>query len=76
MRLILVDWLIELQRKLKIKDQSLFMAVQLVDKVIELTHDRFSKSKFQLLGATCLLIASKYEHTYPISVHRVAYLIG
>jgi hypothetical protein len=52
------------------------MAVQLVDRVIEEVHERFSKSKYQLLGATCLFISSKYEQTFPISAHRVAYLCG
>lgn len=52
------------------------MAVQLVDKLLEVTQGRFCKFKFQLLGATSLLIATKYEHTFPISIYRIAYLCG
>ena len=74
MRGILVDWLVDVHRKFKLRFQTLFMAVNIIDRYMELTTDSISKSKFQLFGITCLFIAAKYEEIYPPSLGDFVYV--
>jgi hypothetical protein len=53
---ILVDWLIEIGT---ISDQTLCLAIHLLDEYLQTTV--IARSHFQLIGCTCLLIASKLE---------------
>eukprot|EP01156_Anaeramoeba_ignava_P002122 Anaeramoba_ignava/a217619_14.p1 GENE.a217619_14~~a217619_14.p1 ORF type:complete len:211 (+),score=78.92 a217619_14:132-764(+) len=59
MREILVDWLIETSQEHEFHSETLFLAINLVDRF--LSKYSVSKQQFQLLGAACLMIASKYE---------------
>lgn len=63
MRGILVDWIIDVHKKFKLKLECMFMSINLIDRVCQLTP--IAKHRFQLLGITCLFIASKYEEIYP-----------
>jgi hypothetical protein len=74
MRKILVDWLVDVHRKFKLRPQTLFMAINIMDRYMELTSDSISKSKYQLFGITCLFIASKYEEIYPPSLGEFVYV--
>ena len=60
MRKILVDWLVEVQENFELFHETLYLGVKLVD--MYLSHSRDVAREFlQLVGATCLLIASKFE---------------
>ncbi len=59
----LVDWLVETHGRLELSPECLYLAVSLVDRFLE--KDKLSREKLQLLGATALLIAAKYEEIYP-----------
>ena len=59
----LVDWLIETHSRLSLGQECLYLAISLVDRYLE--KDKLSREKLQLLGATSLLIAAKYEEIYP-----------
>ena len=59
MRTILVDWLIEVQENFELFHETLYLGVQLVD--IYLSRKEVTRDYLQLIGATCLLIASKFE---------------
>jgi len=72
MRKILVDWLIDVETKFKLKAETLFMAVNLLDRATESMY--ISKSKYQLLGITCLFIASKYEEIYHPRLREYSYV--
>lgn len=59
MRTILVDWLIEVQENFELFHETLYLGVKLVD--LYLSKKEVAREYLQLVGATCLLIASKFE---------------
>ncbi|KAI9886425.1 MAG: hypothetical protein M1823_001743 [Watsoniomyces obsoletus] len=59
MRGILVDWLIEVHTRFMLLPETLFLAVNIVDRFLSLKVVQLDK--FQLVGVTALFIASKYE---------------
>jgi len=63
MRAILIDWLIEVHLKFKLRSETLFITVNLIDRFA--SKDNISKSELQLVGVSAMLIASKYEEIYP-----------
>ena len=64
MRSKLVDWLIDVSYKFKLLDETLFSSIWYLDSYITVTAN-IKKSDFQLIGITCLMIASKFEEVYP-----------
>lgn len=72
MRGILVDWLVDVHKKFRLRTHTLFIAVNLIDRALE----KFivEKQNFQLLGITCLFIASKYEEIYPPPMSEYTYV--
>lgn len=48
MRTILIDWLIEVADEYKLNDETLFLAVQYVDRFLSAVN--VTRSKLQLLG--------------------------
>merc|ERR1719199_2421150 len=63
MRGILVDWLVEVHLKYKLKPETLYLAVNLIDRFLE--KRQVTRKKLQLCGVTRMLIAAKYEEIYP-----------
>ncbi|KAI3454048.1 hypothetical protein Pfo_010711 [Paulownia fortunei] len=61
MRAILIDWLVEVSDEYKLVPDTLYLTVNLIDRF--LSENYIEKQKLQLLGVTCMLIASKYEET-------------
>jgi G2/mitotic-specific cyclin 2 len=59
MRGILVDWLIEVHTRFRLLPETLFLAVNIVDRF--LSHKVIPLDRFQLVGVTAMFIASKYE---------------
>ena len=70
MRTILVDWVVEVHKRFKLVQESLYLTVHILD--LFLAIQPISRSKLQLAGLGCLLVASKYEDTWP---PRIADLI-
>ncbi|XP_048443107.1 cyclin-A2-4-like isoform X1 [Pyrus x bretschneideri] len=66
MRGILIDWLVEVSEEYELVPDTLYLTVYLIDRF--LCHNYIDRNRLQLLGITCLLIASKYEE---ISAPRV-----
>lgn len=62
MRAILVDWLVNVQVQFKLGPETLFLAVNIIDRYLEKAE--VSRSRLQLVGATSLYIAAKYEEVY------------
>jgi len=72
MRAILLDWLVEVHLKFKLVPETLYLCVNLIDRFLK---DReVSRQKLQLVGVTCLLIASKYEEIYPPEFQDLVYI--
>ncbi|XP_065850251.1 cyclin-A2-2-like [Euphorbia lathyris] len=59
MRGILIDWLVEVSEEYKLVPDTLYLTVNLIDRF--LSENYVEKQRLQLLGVTCMLIASKYE---------------
>ena len=62
MRGILVDWLVEVAEEYKLVPETLFLAVNFIDRCLS----KYScvRSSLQLVGVTCMLIAAKFEEIY------------
>lgn len=72
MRTILVDWLIEVQENFELFHETLYLAVKLVD--LFLQKKEVKREYLQLVGATSMLIASKFEELSPPLVDDFLYL--
>lgn len=59
MRTILVDWLIEVQENFELFHETLYLAVKLTDRY--LSQKDVKREYLQLVGATSMLIAAKFE---------------
>ncbi|KAJ7962930.1 Cyclin [Quillaja saponaria] len=59
MRGILVDWLVEVSEEYKLVPDTLYLTVYLIDWF--LSQNYVERQRLQLLGISCMLIASKYE---------------
>ncbi|KAH0866165.1 hypothetical protein HID58_083376 [Brassica napus] len=59
MRGILVDWLVEVSEEYTLVPDTLYLTVYLIDWFLHGNH--IERQNLQLLGITCMLIASKYE---------------
>ncbi|KAK4490469.1 hypothetical protein RD792_001146 [Penstemon davidsonii] len=59
MRAILIDWLIEVHHKFDLRDETLFLTVNLIDRF--LAKQSVVRKKLQLVGLVALLLACKYE---------------
>jgi hypothetical protein len=69
---VLVNWIIQAHYRLKMVPETLFMAINYLDRFLALRE--VSRDKIQLLGATALLVASKYEEVYPPPVNDFVYI--
>ncbi len=63
MRAVLVDWLVEVQENFELNHETLYLAVKLIDRY--LMKKVVSRDVLQLLGATSLFIACKYDVSRP-----------
>lgn len=62
MRAILIDWLVSVHEKFQLNPETLFSSINILDKFLE--KQGIPRQKLQLVGITCLLIASKLEEIY------------
>ena len=71
MRLILVDWLVEMHLKFRLLPELLFLAINIMDRfmLVEVVQ----VDKLQLLATGLLFIAAKYEEVFLPSVKNYAY---
>ncbi|KAL2522049.1 Cyclin-B2-4 [Forsythia ovata] len=59
MRAILIDWLIEVHHKFELREETLFLTVNLIDRF--LAKQTVVRKKLQLVGLVAMLLACKYE---------------
>lgn len=72
MRQTLVDWLLQVHLRYHMLPETLWIAVNIVDRF--LTKRVVSVSKLQLVGVTAMLIAAKYEEILAPSVDEFVYI--
>ncbi|XP_042290959.1 G1/S-specific cyclin-E2-like isoform X2 [Thunnus maccoyii] len=73
MRSILLDWLIEVSEAYTLHRQTFYLAQDYFDRFM-LTQDNIEKGMLQLIGITCLFIASKMEEACPPKLSQMAYV--
>ncbi len=72
MRGILIDWLVEVNLKFKLREETLFLTVNLVDRF--LSKNTINRSKLQLLGVASMFIACKFEEIYTPHIKDFVYI--
>ncbi|OMJ68918.1 hypothetical protein SteCoe_33501 [Stentor coeruleus] len=72
MRNILVDWLIDVHKKFKLVEETLFLTVNILDRYLE--KNQVVRENLQLVGVSSMLIASKYEEIYPPEIKDFVYI--
>jgi len=63
MRAILVDWLVEVHMKYRLRSETLFLAVNLIDRYLSVLP--VLRRRLQLLGVVAMFVASKFEEIDP-----------
>ncbi|KAF3435508.1 hypothetical protein FNV43_RR22597 [Rhamnella rubrinervis] len=72
MREVLVDWMVEISEEYKLVSDTLYLSVSYVDSF--LSSFPISRNKLQLVGVSCMLIASKYEEISPPHAEDFCYI--
>lgn len=72
MRAILIDWLIEVHLRFKLKEETLFLTVNIVDRYLSVST--VIRSNLQLLGVAALQIGCKYEEIYTPNIKDFVYI--
>uniref|UniRef100_A0A3Q3MLL0 G2/mitotic-specific cyclin-B2 n=1 Tax=Labrus bergylta TaxID=56723 RepID=A0A3Q3MLL0_9LABR len=72
MRAILVDWLVEVGEEYKLQSETLYLAVNYIDRF--LSSMSVLRGKLQLVGTAAMLLASKFEEIYPPEVAEFVYI--
>jgi len=62
-RAFLIEWIIDVHRKFRLKPETLYVTVYVIDRFLSLKQ--IKKSQLHILGVTALLISTKYEEIYP-----------
>ncbi|XP_059694858.1 cyclin-A1 [Haemorhous mexicanus] len=72
MRAILVDWLVEVGEEYKLRTETLYLAVNFLDRFLSCMS--VLRGKLQLVGTASILLAAKYEEIYPPDVDEFVYI--
>lgn len=72
MRSILIDWLVEVGEEYRLHTETLFLAVNFIDRFLSFMS--VQRAKLQLVGTACMFIAAKYEEIYPPEVTEFCYI--
>ncbi|KAI0400572.1 hypothetical protein F4802DRAFT_584187 [Xylaria palmicola] len=73
MRSVLMDWVVQVHTRFGLLPETLFLTVNYIDRF--LTHKIVSLGKLQLVGATAIFIAAKYEEINCPSVQEIVYMV-
>ncbi|KAF2122904.1 cyclin-like protein [Lophiotrema nucula] len=73
MRSVLMDWLVQVHNRFNLLPETLFLSVNYVDRF--LSSKVVSLGKLQLVGATALFLAAKYEEINCPSVQEIVYMV-
>uniref|UniRef100_W5KXG5 G2/mitotic-specific cyclin-B1 n=1 Tax=Astyanax mexicanus TaxID=7994 RepID=W5KXG5_ASTMX len=72
MRAILIDWLVQVQIKFRLLQETMYMTVAIIDRFLQ--DHPVPKKRLQLVGVTAMFIASKYEEMYPPEIADFAFV--
>ncbi len=68
MRAMVIDWLVSVHRALRLVPSTLFLCINIMDRFLGIKQ--IHKARFQLVGLTCIIIASKYEEVYSPTIEE------
>ncbi|XP_049573153.1 G2/mitotic-specific cyclin-B2 isoform X2 [Syngnathus scovelli] len=72
MRALLIDWMVKVHSRFQLLQETLYLSVAILDRFLQIQP--VSRRKLQLVGVTAMLVASKYEESYPPLVGDFAYI--
>ena len=72
-RSVLIDWLVQVHLRFNLLPETLFLTVNYMDRF--LSCKVVALAKFQLVGATAIFIAAKYEEINCPSVQEIVYMV-
>eukprot|EP00754_Rhynchopus_humris_P027805 Rhum_TRINITY_DN15109_c7_g5::Rhum_TRINITY_DN15109_c7_g5_i1::g.140307::m.140307/K21777/CCNB; G2/mitotic-specific cyclin-B, other len=72
MRAILIDWLVDVHLKYKCRPETIYLAVNLLDRY--LSRKAVEKKKLQLVGCVAMMLACKYEEVVPPEVRDFVHI--
>ncbi|XP_039855938.1 G2/mitotic-specific cyclin-B1 [Simochromis diagramma] len=72
MRAILIDWLVQVNLKFRLLQETMYMTVGIIDRFLQ--DNPVPKKQLQLVGVTAMFLASKYEEMYPPEISDFAYV--
>jgi len=73
LRTVLVDWLVQVNHRFQLLQETLFTTVDILDRYLAVADD-VEKKNLQLVGVTAMHIASKYEEMYAPEVTDYVYV--
>jgi G2/mitotic-specific cyclin 3/4 len=73
MRSVLIDWLVQVHSRFNLLPETLYLAVNYIDRFLSVKV--ISLGKLQLVGATALFIAAKYEEINCPTVQEIVYMV-
>lgn len=72
MRSVLIDWLVEVSEEYKLVPDTLYLTISYIDRF--LSANVVNRQRLQLLGVSCMLVASKYEEICAPPVEEFCYI--
>ncbi|KAK3685703.1 cyclin-like protein [Podospora appendiculata] len=73
MRSVLMDWLVQVHHRFSLLPETLFLTVNYIDRFLSVKV--VSLGKLQLVGATAIFVAAKYEEINCPSVQEIVYMV-
>ncbi|KAK7195805.1 cyclin 6 [Novymonas esmeraldas] len=80
MRMILVDWLIDVHLKFKLHAETMYLAVNIIDRYLSCANTKVDRTTFvpraqlQMVGVSAMLLAAKYEEIWPPEVKECVHI--
>merc|ERR1719474_14925 len=74
MRAILIDWLIQVHQRFSLLQETLYLTIAILDRYLQSRFCDVKRKKLQLVGVTCMWVASKYEEMYAPEINDFVYI--
>jgi cyclin B len=72
MREVLIDWIVDVHLRFRMQEETLFLAINYIDRFLEVRP--VHRSKLQLVGCTALLLAAKYEEIFAPDIRDLVFV--
>ncbi|CAD8134305.1 unnamed protein product [Paramecium octaurelia] len=72
MRSILADWLVDVHLNFKLRDETFYITLHLIDRFVNI--QKTTRQQLQLVGYASLFLACKYEEIYPPDLKDFVYI--